>query len=214
VSIERRDDAEFRRAADRLSSAARERRGLEQAFEQLLWSSRFLVLIAVVASLLVALVMFFVASADVVYLLHEVVHYVDPNLTGDARARLHAGTVADVAEVVDGYLFAAIMIIFALGLYELFVSKIDAAERSEFASRLLLIQTLDDLKERLATVVFLILVVRYFQFALQLPLRAPLDLLYLPVGIALIAAALYLTQRYLRPSRHRGESGEPRRGAP
>jgi uncharacterized membrane protein YqhA len=86
------------------------------------------------------------------------------------------------------------MIIFALGLYELFVSKIEIAERSELASRLLLIRSVDDLKERLAKVVFLILIVRYFEFALDSTVNSPLDLLYLAVGIALVALSLYLTR--------------------
>jgi uncharacterized membrane protein YqhA len=96
---------------------------------------------------------------------------------------------------VDGYLFAAILIIFSFGLYELFISRIDAAERSEIAPRLLLIRSLDDLKSRLAKVVFLILVVRYFEYALQSEIRSPLDLLYLAIGIALIAFSLYLSAR-------------------
>jgi uncharacterized membrane protein YqhA len=86
-------------------------------------------------------------------------------------------------------------------LYELFVSRIDAAERSEFAPRLLLIRSIDDLKSRLAKVVFLILVVRYFEYALQSQVTTPLDLLYLAIGIALIALSLYLTNR--------GDHGSP-----
>jgi hypothetical protein len=44
-------------------------------------------------------------------------------------------------------------------------------------------------------VVFLILIVRYFQEALQAPLNTPTELLYLAVGITLIALGLYLTRR-------------------
>jgi hypothetical protein len=47
------------------------------------------------------------------------------------------------------------MLIFALGLYELFVSRIEIAEGSEFAERRLLIRSLDDLKDHLAKVVLL-----------------------------------------------------------
>ena len=112
---------------------------------------------------------------------------------------MHATVVAHVAEIVDGYLFATILIIFALGLYELFISKIDAIENSPVAPRLLLIRSLDDLKERLAKVVFLILIVRYFEYALESTPSTPLDLLYLAIGIALIAIALYLTKEKHAP---------------
>jgi hypothetical protein len=40
----------------------------------------------------------------------------------------------------------------------------------------------------------LILIVRYFQYALESTPSAPLDLLYLAIGIALVAVSLYLTR--------------------
>jgi uncharacterized membrane protein YqhA len=165
---------------------------LERIFEKLLWNSRLFTLVAVFASLVVALVMFYVATTDAYFLTREVLHYAA--LADDARETMHATVVAHVAEIVDGYLFATILIIFALGLYELFISKIDAIENSAIAPRLLLIRSLDDLKERLAKVVFLILIVRYFQYALESTPHSALDLLYLAVGIALIAVSLYLTK--------------------
>ncbi|MBD5605100.1 MAG: YqhA family protein [Candidatus Eremiobacteraeota bacterium] len=164
---------------------------LERFFEGVLWNSRLLVIVAVLASVAIAIVMFYIATVDAIYLVGDVTHYVA--LDQLVRDKEHAKIVAHVAEIVDGYLFAAIMIIFSFGLYELFISRIEAAETSEFAPRLLLIRTLDDLKERLAKVVFLILIVRYFEYALQSDIGGPLDLLYLAVGIALIALSLYLT---------------------
>lgn len=96
--------------------------------------------------------------------------------------------------VVDGYLLAGIMPIFALGLHELFISRIDTAEESEFAERLLPIRNLDDLKDRLAKVVLLILVVKFFEFALALQVTVALDLLWLGLGIALMAGAVLLSR--------------------
>jgi len=97
--------------------------------------------------------------------------------------------------IVDGYLLAAIMLILALGLYELFVSKIDWLEGSEErASRLLVIHTFDDLKDRLARVVLLILIVKFFQQAVRLKYDDTQDILFLAIGILLIGGALYLTQ--------------------
>jgi uncharacterized membrane protein YqhA len=167
-------------------------KAVERLFEQLLWNSRLVTLVAVVASLAVALVMFYIATADVVFLIREVLTYA--SLATADRHHLHLAIVAHVAEIVDGYLFATILIIFALGLYELFISKIEGIESSAIAKRLLLIRSLDDLKDRLAKVVFLILIVRYFQYALEATVEGPLDLLYLAVGVALIAVALYLTK--------------------
>ncbi len=173
---------------------------LERLFEIFLWNSRLVTMIAVVMSLVVSVVMFYITTTDVFYVLGEAAHY--GSLGPEVRERLHATIVAHIAEIIDGYLFAAILIIFALGLYELFISKIDAIELSPKASQILLISTLDDLKERLAKVVFLILIVRYFQYALEAQIKAPLDLLYLAIGIALVAVSLYLTNHKFDKSDH------------
>jgi uncharacterized membrane protein YqhA len=164
----------------------------ERIFESLLWNSRLIVLVAVIGSLGVALVMFYVATMDVVSLIPHLGHYHEISLAPEARAALRGTIVAHVVEVVDGYLLAAIMLIFALGLYELFVSRIEIAEGSEFAERLLLIRSLDDLKDRLAKVVLLILVVKFFEYAIALRIDRALDLLWLALGIALVSAALML----------------------
>jgi len=166
---------------------------IERFCEGVLWNSRLLALVAVVASLCIAIALFYVTTVNVYYLAGEVAHYAA--LEQIVRDRENAKIIAHCAAIVDGYLFAAIMLIFAFGLYELFVSRIDAAERSEIAPRLLLIDNIDDLKSRLANVVFLILIVRYFEYALQSEVVGPLDLLELAVGIALIAVSLYLTSR-------------------
>jgi len=162
---------------------------IEQMFERFLWSSRLVVLVAVVASLIVSIGLFYVATVDVVGIVGMMIHYVPTH----GELSLRNEIVRVVVEVVDGFLLATIMLIFALGLYELFVSRIDAAEGSEFASRLLLIRSLDDLKDRLAKVVLLILVVKFFEYALRIDYNAPLDLLYLALGTALVAGAIRLS---------------------
>ncbi|HEU4648065.1 MAG TPA: YqhA family protein [Gemmatimonadales bacterium] len=164
------------------------------AFETLLWNSRLIVLVAVIASLGVSLVMFYVATVDVISLFAHLGHYHDLALSAEARSILRSTIVTHVVESVDGYLLAAIMLIFAFGLYELFVSRIDVAEGSAFAERLLLVRSLDDLKDRLAKIVVLILVVRFFEYAITLQVREALDLLWLALSIALVAGALVLSK--------------------
>lgn len=73
------------------------------------------------------------------------------------------------------------------------MEKIDLAETSEAASNVLMITSLDDLKARLAKVIMMILVVRYFEFALGMEFTTPLDLLQFAGGIALLGLALHLS---------------------
>jgi uncharacterized membrane protein YqhA len=166
---------------------------VEKIFENLLWNSRLVVLAAVVTSLLAAFAMFYMASVDAFYMILHLGHYASPELTIEARIDLRSTTVTHVVEIVDGYLLATVLLIFSLGLYELFISKIDHAQDSESASNVLLINSLDDLKSRLAKVVMMILVVRFFEYALGMDFATPIELLQFAGGIALLGLALYLT---------------------
>lgn len=158
-----------------------------------MWQSRFVVLFAVIASLLSALAMFFMTTVDALYMWSHLLEYASPALDTAARASLRSTTIAHVVEIVDGYLLATVLLIFALGLYELFISKIDMAEDSEMSSNVLLINSLDDLKARLAKVILMILIVKFFEHAINLSFTNALDLLSLAGGIALIGLALYLS---------------------
>ena len=166
----------------------------EAGFEALLWRSRLVVLAAVIASAVLALIVFYISTVDVTYLFAYVGHYTDPGLSLSARADARVEMIAQVVDIIEGYLLATILLIFALGLYELFIGKIDRAEGSEFASRLLLIGSLDDLKDRLTKVVLVMLIVKFFQQALRLKYDTAIDLMQLAAGILFVGGALYLTK--------------------
>ncbi|BBJ00001.1 membrane protein [Ferrigenium kumadai] len=166
---------------------------LEKLFEGALWNSRFMIVTAVVGSLLAGIAIFYMATVDVVNLFSHTLHYADPSLTVEARKALHDATVSHIVEVVDGYLLATVMLIFSLGLYELFISDIDQAHGTKASSKILVINNLDDLKSRLAKVILMILIVTLFEEALNMHLETPLDLVYLGASIALVALALYFT---------------------
>lgn len=166
---------------------------IEKLFEELLWDSRFVVIFAVIASLLTSLAVFYMATVDAYYMLSHLLEYASPSLDTAARSALRSSTITHVVEIVDGYLLATVLLIFALGLYELFISKIDMAEGTETSSNVLLINSLDDLKGRLAKVILMILIVKFFEHAIGLNFASAMELLYLAGGIALIGLALYLS---------------------
>lgn len=165
---------------------------MEKIFETMLWNSRFVVLTAVIASLLVAFAVFYMASVDAYFMMSHLGEYLSPELVGDARADFRTATVTHVVEIIDGYLLATVLLIFSLGLYELFISKIEQAESSETPS-VLAIHSLDDLKTRLGRVILMILIVNFFEHAISMEFHGPLDLLALAAGIVLIGATLYLS---------------------
>jgi uncharacterized membrane protein YqhA len=175
----------------------REKKSLERVFEGALWRSRFIVLLAVVASLVSAVILFLIATVDVAGLAVKAIGYATsgPHSTEEYDA-FHSTVVGHVISAVDDFLLATVLLIFSLGLYELFISKIDVAqEDARHSSKILLIQTLDDLKDRLAKVVLMILIVTFFKNVIHTSFDGPLSILYLGVGILFVALALYFTAR-------------------
>lgn len=166
---------------------------MEKWFEKAVWSTRLVVLLAVVASLLTAIALFYMSTIDAWALISHLLHYGSPSLSMEERLELRAETITHVVEMVDGYLLATVMLIFGMGLYELFINKIEAAADANVASSVLVINSLDDLKARLAKVVLMILIVRYFEFALGMSFTTVLELLYFAMGIAFLATALWVS---------------------
>lgn len=166
---------------------------IERIFESFLWNSRLMVIAAVLASLAAAVAVLYMASVDAWIMISHLGAYISPELTTEARADLRSETVTHVVEIIDGYLLATVLLIFALGLYELFISKIEQASNAHGASKILVIRSLDDLKGRLAKVILMILIVKYFEHALGMEFKDAKDLLYFAGGIAFLGLALYLS---------------------
>jgi len=162
------------------------------AFERWLWASRYLAVVPVVFALLIALFVCGFATMDAIRLVSKVPAIVAMSDADLVQVRLE--TIAKVVKIIDLYLVATFMVVFSLGLYELFIAKLAVAEDAEVAERLLLIRDLDDLKDRLAKIVLLILALLFLEQALRVPLTQPLDLLYLAIGTLLVAGALHLSR--------------------
>src|SRR3569623_520888 len=94
---------------------------LEKFIEGLLWDSRFVVLVALIASLLASFSMFYIATVDAYYMISHILEYASPALDVEHRNALRSETITHVVELVAGYLLAPDMLLFGLGLYELFI---------------------------------------------------------------------------------------------
>ena len=160
---------------------------LEKLFEGAIWRSRFIVLLAVIFGLLGAVILFVVASMDIwgvgVYTFNTII-------TGAHPENFHEDIVAGIIGAVDLYLIAVVMFIFSFGIYELFISDIDAAEGKN-GSKLLAIHSLDQLKDKIAKVIVMVLVVNFFQRVLHTNFTTALEMLYFALSIAALAVGLY-----------------------
>ena len=159
---------------------------LEKLFEGAIWKSRFIVILAVVFGLLGAIILFIVASMDIwgvaAYTFNAIVTHTHPET-------FHEDIVAGIIGAVDLYLIAVVMFIFSFGLYELFISDIDQAEGKN-GSKLLAIHSIDELKDKIANVIVMVLVVNFFQRVLHTTFSTPLEMLYFALSIAALAVGL------------------------
>lgn len=161
---------------------------LEKLFESLMWKTRLFVLLAVVFGLIGAIILFVVASVDI----YEISSYtINVYLNGLHPKNFHEVIVSKIIGAVDLYLIAVVMLIFSFGLYELFISKIDAAETDDNSSKILAIHSLDQLKDKIAKVIVMVLVVSFFQKVLHTDYSSALEMLYFALSIGLLAVGLF-----------------------
>lgn len=161
---------------------------LEKVFEAIIWNSRLVVILAVVFGLLGAIILFVIASMDiwsVVVQSFQVITHVIPH-----PEHFHEDVVAGIIGAVDLYLIAVVMFIFSFGLYELFISDIAAAEGKN-GSKLLAIHSIDELKDKIAKVIVMVLVVNFFQRVLHTTFATPLEMMYFALSITALVVGLY-----------------------
>ena len=163
-------------------------RWVETTFETFLFNARLIVILAVLGSLTSSVLMFVRGAMSIFYTALEFVKH--------PLAHSHEGgeelSVALISSV-DSFLFATVLLIFAMGIYELFISKIDPASRTATSRpNWLQIHSLDDLKGAVGKVILMILIVRLFESAVKMKYDHPLHLLYLGLAVLFVAAALYL----------------------
>ncbi|DAB27499.1 MAG: hypothetical protein A2513_09555 [Sulfurimonas sp. RIFOXYD12_FULL_33_39] len=162
---------------------------MEKLFENTLWSSRFIIILAVVFGLIGAISLFIVASFDI----YETAKYVITTYINHAHPEnFHEDVVAGIIGAVDLYLIGVVMLLFAFGLYELFISEIDAAKDEEGEeNRILAIHSLDQLKDKISKVIVMVLVVGFFQKVGHTEYNGALDMLYFALSITAVAVGLF-----------------------
>lgn len=161
----------------------------EKIFENSLWASRFIVLLAVFFGLIGAFILFIVASVDIY---GSAVYVLNTYLTGAHPEQFHENIVGGIIGAVDLYLIGVVLLLFSFGLYELFISDIDPAKDEEGRdSKILAIHSLDQLKDKISKVIVMVLVVGFFQKVSHINYSNALDMLYLALSITAVSLGLY-----------------------
>ncbi len=161
-------------------------KSLENFVEQGLWLLRFISIVPVIFSILSVFMLFILGSMEVLGSLQALLH-----LNEDPEKMLPK-IMAGILGGIDVYLIGIVMILFAYGIYELFISKIDVGRQEDTEVKLLTITSLDQLKEKILKVIIMVMIVGFFKRLIELEVKTSTDLLIMAISILLIAGSAYL----------------------
>lgn len=162
-------------------------------FERLLYSTRYLSLVAVIGAIISSVILFIQG----ILIIWEGLRHYFLNQHHEGGSQLTYELFEQIVSSVDVFLFALVLIIFGVGVYELFVTQVDPVEQShDSRPSWLRISSVDDLKSSLGKVILMVLIVSFFKHVLEFThWDEPISMLYMSIGIILISAALYLAHK-------------------
>eukprot|EP00249_Psilotum_nudum_P004534 c18049_g1_i1 orf=440-1387(-) len=177
---------------------------VEERIEGMIYNCRFLTLMAVGGSLAGSLLCFFKGCSFVV---DSFVEYFHSCLRGFGTGKV----ILLLIEAIDVYLMGTVMLIFGMGLYELFISSLEvpsgnvSTPRTPVSSssffglfrlrehpKWLEIHSLDELKTKLGHVIVMVLLVGMFEKSKKVQIHSGMDLLCFAASILLSSSGLYL----------------------
>jgi uncharacterized membrane protein YqhA len=131
---------------------------IELIFEWFLLKSRLIVIFGVVGILLATIALFIKTTVGLCgpFRTKQCMVSTIVDLLGQIQCMASIDHSVDryLIEAVDHYLLASVLLVFAFGLYELFIGEINGLKKNDSKlSFLLSIHSLDDLKERLGKVI-------------------------------------------------------------
>jgi len=159
-------------------------------FENALWSTRFIVLISVVLSIISSIILFLLGGWDII----QAIIYKNPILNNSIETNNEL--LFNIISSIDLFLIGIVLLIFGFGVYELFISEINFA-KDKFADSTLKINSLDQLKNKIIKVIIIVLIVKFFEKVLKLShnFTTPNDLILFSLSILAICIGYFLINR-------------------
>ena len=159
-------------------------------FENALWSTRFIVLISVVLSIISSIILFLLGGWDII----QAIIYKNPLLNNSIETNNEL--LFNIISSIDLFLIGIVLLIFGFGVYELFISEINFA-KDKFADSTLKINSLDQLKNKIIKVIIIVLIVKFFEKVLKLShnFTTPNDLILFSLSILAICIGYFLINR-------------------
>jgi uncharacterized membrane protein YqhA len=146
---------------------------------KLLEKSRYLGVIGVVSLLLASVMAFGWAAVKTVAAIIVIItsYGQDPYIA------------VSLIELVDGFLIATALFVFAVSMYEMFINKLALPDW-------MLANNLPELKDKLGGVIILVMVVKFLEHLVEW--KAPIDSLLFALAVAVVSAALIALSHFGR----------------
>ena len=99
---------------------------IEEVFETILFNFRFLVLLAVLGSMPAAIMIFLKGAVELVQAANAILLFMSQfHMTHEDDKQV----LLSIMPAIDYFLFATVLLIISMGVYELFISEIDPVSR-------------------------------------------------------------------------------------
>ncbi|KAM6574650.1 hypothetical protein CsatA_022977 [Cannabis sativa] len=185
----------------------------EENIEKVIYRCRFMALLGVLGSLIGSILCFIKVPGHVpgvtrhvkngcAYVVQSFVEYIVN----------HGKVIMLLVEAIDVYLLGTVMLVFGMGLYELFVSNLGTAkslseEKGPYASNLfglftlkerpnwLDIKTVNELKTKVGHVIVMLLLIGLLDKCKKASINTPLDLLCFSASVLLSSGCLFLLSK-------------------
>lgn len=130
---------------------------LEGLVEGIIWNTRFLTFIPVIFGLISVICLFILGSWDILQGLYLILKLETDN------SKLISKILGLIIGGIDLYFIGIVLLLFSFGIYELFISKIDIARQPNVEIKILEVQSLEELKDKIMKVIVIVLVVSFFK---------------------------------------------------
>jgi uncharacterized protein (TIGR00645 family) len=161
---------------------------LHKHFEPAFFNMRYIILIPVFITFVGAFIMFIIGAFEA---WSSITHFFEVDYEG-AQLSLILG--------IDAFLLGLVLLIFSYGIYDLFLSKFDIADRPSVRPNWMRFKDIGELKIILAQVILIILTINFFELVF-IEMNNPesfMDFMIIPVGIILISLGLGIFERLTR----------------
>ena len=164
----------------------------ERLWEKVLWNTRYVVVLAVIFSVLAAIVLFILGSYEILHAIVKKNPLTNPGYKDD-----HSEMLLQLITAIDLYLIGVVLLIFGFGIYELFVSKIDIARADESVT-ILEVENLDELKNKIIKVIIIVLIVTFFERILKISqsYTEPIEMLYFAISVFALSLGVYFMRKH------------------